>query len=125
MNILSGISEANPLRVRRISLGFFGAMIGGLLLASCASYMTSSVTVAEALAAPDGKQVVVTGEVIQQLDSENILLRDSTGNINVRFNKEMVGKMKFAPDSRLRISGKMDRNRERSILLAKSIEVVH
>jgi uncharacterized protein (TIGR00156 family) len=67
---------------------------------------------------------VVTGEIVQQIDSEHLLLRDSSGQINVTIDDEILGKVKFAPDSRVRILGKIDRNSERSILVAKTLQVV-
>jgi uncharacterized protein (TIGR00156 family) len=94
------------------------------LMVSCASHTASSSTIAEATAAPDGAQVVVTGEVVQQVDSEHMVVRDNSGQINVEVDKDILGKVKFAPDSRLRILGKMDRNSDRSLLVAKSVQVV-
>lgn len=94
------------------------------LMVGCASQTTSSSTIAEATAAPDGTQVVISGEIVQQVDSEHLVLRDNSGQINVEVDKDILGKVKFAPDSHLRILGKMDRNSERSLLVAKSVQVV-
>lgn len=94
------------------------------LMVSCASHTASSSSIAEATAAPDGTQVVITGEVVQRVDSEHMVVRDNSGQINVEVDNDILGKVKFAPDSHVRILGKMDRNSERSLLIAKSVQVV-
>jgi uncharacterized protein (TIGR00156 family) len=100
------------------------ASLSGLLLAGCASHNTSSLTVAQATAVADGTEVVVTGAIVQQVDREHLLLSDGSGQINVTIDDEILGKVKFAPDSRVRVLGKIDRNSERSVLIAKSLQVV-
>jgi uncharacterized protein (TIGR00156 family) len=94
------------------------------LLAACASHTASTVSISSANAAADGTQLVVTGEIVQQIDKEHLLLRDSSGQINVTVDEDILGKVKFAPDSRVRILGRVDRNSERSVLIAKSVQVV-
>ncbi|MDB6063195.1 MAG: DNA-binding protein [Verrucomicrobiaceae bacterium] len=100
------------------------ATIAAPLIVACASHQVAGYSVAQAVAAPDATQVVVTGEVVQQVDKEHLLLRDSTGQINVEVDDDILGKVKFAPDAQLRVMGKVDRNSERSVLIAKSVEVV-
>jgi uncharacterized protein (TIGR00156 family) len=118
-------SSTKPSTSRTASRGILGAAIlSGLLLVGCASHTVSNISVAEATAVPDGTQVVVTGEVVQQVDREHLLLRDGSGQINVTVDEDILGKVKFAPDSRLRILGKVDRNSERSVLIATSVQVV-
>jgi uncharacterized protein (TIGR00156 family) len=94
------------------------------LLVACASHNTANLSVAQATAVADGTEVVVTGEIVQQIDKEHLLLRDSSGQINVTIDDEILGKVKFAPDSRVRILGEIDRNSERSILVAKTLQVI-
>lgn len=93
-------------------------------LAGCASHTASDASISAANAAADGTQLVVTGEIVQQVDKEHLLLRDSSGQINVTVDEDILGKVKFAPDSRVRVLGKIDRNSERSVLIAKSVSVV-
>jgi uncharacterized protein (TIGR00156 family) len=100
------------------------AILSGFLLVGCASHTVSNISVAEATAVPDGTEVVVTGEVVQQVDREHLLLRDGSGQINVTVDEDILGKVKFAPDSRLRILGTVDRDSERSVLVATSVQVV-
>lgn len=100
------------------------ALLAAAMLTACATHTASNVNISEATAAADGTQLVVTGEVVQQIDKEHILLRDGTGQINVSVDEDILGKVKFAPDSRVRILGTVDRNSERSVLVAKSVQVV-
>lgn len=111
----------NPTHILRTLIA---ATLSGLLLTACASHNTSNLTVAQATAVADGTEVVVTGEIVQQVDKEHLLLRDGSGQINVTIDEDILGKVKFAPDSRVRILGKIDRDSERSILVAKSLQVV-
>jgi uncharacterized protein (TIGR00156 family) len=121
MNVLNTSRLKSVSRVIRITLV---ATLVGVGVVGCASHNTSNLSVAQATAVADGTEVVVTGEIVQQIDKEHLLLRDSSGQINVTVDDDILGKVKFAPDSRVRILGKIDRNSERSILVAKSLQVV-
>lgn len=121
MNVLNISQAKSASRIVRIALA---ATLLGVGVVGCASHNTSNLSVAQATAVADGTEVVVTGEIVQQVDKEHLLLRDSSGQINVTVDEDILGKVKFAPDSRVRILGKIDRNSERSILVAKSLQVV-
>jgi uncharacterized protein (TIGR00156 family) len=121
MNVLNVVSLESLTRTLRMTLAA-SVISAGLL--GCASHNTSNLSVAQATAVADGTEVVVTGEIVQQVDREHLLLRDSSGQINVTIDDEILGKVKFAPDSRVRILGEIDRNSERSVLVAKSLQVV-
>lgn len=124
MNTLKLIDVGNFLNLKKISRLILCVIITVASLLGCASPMGSSVSIAEATAAHDGTQVVVTGDVVQQLDDEHILLRDVSGQITIKVEKSILGEVKFATDSRLRVYGKMDRDSTRSIVVAKSVQVV-
>lgn len=113
----------NPETVRPLRAGIAASLLS-LLLIACASHNTANLSVAQATAVADGTEVVVTGEIVQQIDREHLLLRDSSGQINVTIDDDVLGKVKFAPDARVRILGTIDRNSERSILVAKTLQVV-
>jgi uncharacterized protein (TIGR00156 family) len=100
------------------------ALISAPLLVACASTQPSGYTVAQALAAPDDTKVVVTGDVVQQTDKKHLLLRDGSGQITVEVDPDILGEVKFAPDSEIRIAGHINRNSERSVLVAKTVQVV-
>ena len=94
------------------------------LLGGCASRQPAESSIAQALAAPDDTRIVVTGALVQQTDREHLLLRDSTGQIAVAVDDDMLGQVKFAPDAQLRVYGTIDRDSERSLLHAKTVQVV-
>lgn len=94
------------------------------LLFACASHQPASFTVAQAVAAPDDSKVVVTGEIVQQIDKEHLLLRDGSGQITVEVDDDVLGEVKFAPDAEIRVFGTIDRNSDRSVLIAKTVQVV-
>ncbi|HEY3698781.1 MAG TPA: NirD/YgiW/YdeI family stress tolerance protein [Spongiibacteraceae bacterium] len=100
-------------------------LAAALLLDGCASNPTpSNITIAEALAVPDDSKVVVTGQVVQQLDSEHYLLRDHSGQLTAEIDESLLGKVKIAPDARLRISGKIDQDHKPPLLEAKTVQLV-
>ncbi len=95
-----------------------------LSMTACASHNATNFTISEAVAAPDDTKVVVTGGIVEQTDANHLLLRDSTGQIMVKADEDLLGKVKFAPDSQLRVYGEIERDSERSVLIAKSVSVV-
>lgn len=111
-------------RTTRLPRALLAALLAAPLLFGCASHQPAHFTVAQAVAAPDDSRVVVTGAVVQQIDREHLLLRDDTGQINVEVDADLLGAVKFAPDAQLRIYGTIDRDRERSLLIARSVQVV-
>lgn len=98
------------------------AVLAGL--GACASHQTTSSTVAEVLAVGDGTDVVVTGELIESADREHFVLRDTTGQINVIVDDDLLGKVRFAPAATVRVAGEVDRDSSRSVIKAESVQVV-
>lgn len=94
------------------------------LLIACASTPPAEMSIANALAAPDGTELVITGVVVQQFDDERVLLRDASGQITAEIDDSLLGKVKLAPNSRLRIHGEIDRDSERSVLVAETVQVL-
>ena len=101
------------------------AMVGSMFLVACASVQPTSVTIADALAAPDDTEVVVTGTVVQQMaDDEALLLRDASGQIVAEVDDDLIGEMQLGADTQLRIKGRIDRDSDRSVIVAESVQVV-
>lgn len=110
-------------RTHRVRAVVAAALLAGL--AGCSSNPTASnITIAEALAVPDDSKVVVTGQVVQQLDSDHFLLRDSSGQITAVIDESLLGKVKVAPDARLRIGGEVDQDHKPPLLKAKTVQLV-
>ncbi len=109
----------------RKAAGMVGLILAALLAAGCASNPTpANITIGEALAVPDDSKVVVTGQVVQQLNSDHYLLRDSTGSITAQIDESLLGKVKIAPDARLRIGGTVDQDHKPPLLEAKTVQLV-
>ncbi len=105
--------------------GFLSIALAGLLVCGCASAPTpANISIGEALAVPDESKVVVTGQVVQQIDSDHYLLRDNTGSITARIDADMFGKVKVAPDTHLRIGGTVDQDHQPPLLEAKTVQLV-
>jgi len=102
------------------------AMIGSIqLFAACASMQPSAVTIADALAAPDGTELVVTGTVVQQMqEDEEILLQDASGQIVAEVDDDLIGELQLGSDAQLRIKGEVDRDDDRSVIVAESVQLV-
>jgi uncharacterized protein (TIGR00156 family) len=109
---------ARPLRP------LFAAFAAIPLLIACASTPPAEMSIANALAAPDGTELVITGAVVQQFDDERVLLRDPSGQITAEIDDSLLGEVKLAPNSRLRIHGEIDRDSERSVLVAETVQVL-
>lgn len=100
------------------------ALFVGVAAIGCASHQVAESTVAEVVAAKDDTKVVVTGAMVELTDREHFLLSDSTGQINVEVDEDILGKVKFAPDTRVRVVGTVDRDSSRSLLKADSVTVL-
>lgn len=109
----------------RKAVGMAGLILAALLATGCVSNPTpANITIGEALAVPDDSKVVVTGQVVQQLNSDHYLLRDSTGSITAQIDESLLGKVKIAPDARLRIGGTVDQDHKPPLLEAKTVQLV-
>jgi uncharacterized protein (TIGR00156 family) len=101
-----------------------GFGLGVLLLAACASTTPTSISIAQATATPDNSKVVVTARLVQQLDSNHYLLQDDSGQITAVIDRDLLGKVKLAPNAHLRIFGVIDQDRQPPLLEAKTVQVV-
>ncbi len=118
--IISGSALAMRLPARRLALATMFALAAG-----CASPPTpASISIGEALAVPDDAKVVVTGEVVQQIDSDHYLLRDSSGSITAEIDESLLGEVKIAPDARVRVGGTVDQDHKPPLLEAKTVQLM-
>lgn len=110
--------------VKRRALSFVG-VVGLAVMAGCSSQPTpAGISVGEALAVPDDSKVVVTANVVQQIDSDHFLLRDSSGSITAHIDEDILGKVKIAPDARLRVGGTVDQDHKPPVLEAKTVQLL-
>lgn len=114
----------NPFE-RKHSIGavFCGLVLAGAITA-CATTAPSNINIAQATAVPDDTKVVVTGALVQQLDEDQYLLRDDSGQITTVIDRDKLGDVKIAPDARLRVYGEIDQSRTPPRLIAKTVQLV-
>lgn len=109
----------------RLSLFLKAATAASLFtLAACGSPQPNNVSVAEALAAPDDTEVVVTAAILQDLGNGRYLLSDGTGQLATEIDADLRGEIQLAPDTQLRIYGELDRDDEGTVLDARTVQVV-
>lgn len=95
------------------------------LFSACASVQPSETSIADALAAPDGTELIISGAVVQQMDDQQVLMRDSSGQIVAEIDDSLIGELRLAPEAQLRIYGEVDRDDERSVLVAEKVELLN
>lgn len=84
-------------------------------------------TVAEARKAWDDTPVTLTGHIVQRMphDHDDYLFRDDTGEIVVDIDHEVFGGRTVTPQTRVRISGEVDREfMERTTIDVKFLEIL-
>ncbi|MET0379876.1 MAG: NirD/YgiW/YdeI family stress tolerance protein [Spongiibacteraceae bacterium] len=121
---MNRFTAKNFFKASKFGRGIAAALLTAPLLFACATHQPASSTVAQAVAAPDDSKVVITGAVVQQIDKEHLLIRDATGQITVEVDDDVLGEVQFAPDAEVRVFGTIDRDSERSVLVAKTVQVV-
>ena len=93
-------------------------------LLACANHTApASISIAEALAAPDDSKVVITAQLVQQIDSEHYLFHDRSGQVTVVIDDDLLGKVKLAPEASLRIYGIIEQDHRPPQIEAKSVQV--
>ena len=84
-------------------------------------------TVEEAKKASDDVEVVLTGHIIRQINHEDYLFRDATGEINVEIDGDEWGAIRepVTPEMTVRISGEVDYHRtEPTDIDARQVEII-
>ncbi len=65
-------------------------------------------TVAEAKKARDDVKVVLTGNIVKQVDDDDYLFKDSTGEIEIDIDYDKIEDMDITPDTTIKIYGDVD-----------------
>lgn len=71
-------------------------------------------TVEKARSLPDGARVILTGSVISRVagEKDEYVFKDATGEIPVKISAKKFRDMKITPQSKVRVSGKLDRSKK-------------
>jgi uncharacterized protein (TIGR00156 family) len=80
-----------------------------------------NVTVSQAKLMRDDAKIVLTGTIVQALDKENYLFRDSTGDISCEIDPEIWRGLSVDVSDTVEISGKIDIKRGQATITVKNI----
>jgi uncharacterized protein (TIGR00156 family) len=103
-------------------------VIGGAVAASavvaCSSPQPSMMSISQVMLEPDGREVVISAQVVQRLGDERFLVADPTGQINVEIDRELLGEIDLLPGTNLRVLGEVDRDSAGTVLDAERVQVL-
>ncbi|WP_439235100.1 YgiW/YdeI family stress tolerance OB fold protein [Lonepinella koalarum] len=71
-------------------------------------YSGTQTTVAQALKAKDDTQVILTGYITRQIDHDEFLFKDSTGEIKIEVEDRAWNGLNISPNDKITIQGKVD-----------------
>lgn len=109
---------------KKALIGVLAAFVMAVV-AGCTSTPTSSVSVADAQAAPDGTYIVIDARISQKLSDERFLVRDITGEITADIDEDIMGEVQVSPDATLRLYGEISRDSNESVLEVERVQVLN
>lgn len=71
-------------------------------------------SVKEALSAKDDARVSIEGQIVKQLDHDDFIFRDVTGEIEIEVNKKAWQGQNITPTDKIRIEGKVDKDHKKT-----------
>ncbi len=80
-----------------------------------------NVTVEQAKSLPDDAKVLLTGTIVESLGDEKYIFRDSTGEIMVEIERELLRHISVSENDSVEISGEVDVERQRIIIDVENI----
>lgn len=86
--------------------------------------MPTADTVAAAKNLPDDAHVTLTGNIVRQIDKKDYLFKDATGEIQVEISPKRFPAQDITPDTKVRISGEVDKDWGGVEIDVKYIEVL-
>lgn len=93
-------------------------------IVACSSPQPSLMNISQVMLEPDGREVVISAQVVQSLSDERFLMADPTGQINVEIDRSLLGKIDLVPGTHLRIFGEIDRDSAGTVLEAERVQIV-
>ena len=85
---------------------------------------TNAVTIAQAKSLHDDSRVVLQGKIQRQVDSDEYIFADSTGNIKIEIDDHVWKGLDVTPNDTIRIQGKLDKETFDSSIDVYSVEKV-
>lgn len=93
-----------------------------VLLAATPIYVLAkgkAANVAEAMTLEDGTKVHLEGYIVEKLRDTFYLFRDDTGEIEVEIPDDVMGDMVIAPEDKVKIHGKIERDDDADTIFIK------
>lgn len=81
-------------------------------------------TVQQAKSMRDDSFVTLTGSIVSQIDDDDYIFRDNTGEIRVDIDRKYMPAETITPQTRLRISGEVDKDFGKVEIDVKRVEIV-
>lgn len=82
------------------------------------------VTIAQAKSLADDSNVTVEGNILRQVDGDEYILKDATGEIKVEIDDRVWNGLSVTPQDKIRVFGELDRDTFHSDIDARSVEKV-
>ncbi|WP_150539546.1 YgiW/YdeI family stress tolerance OB fold protein [Actinobacillus vicugnae] len=85
---------------------------------------TNAVTVAQAKSLHDDSRVSLEGKILRQVDHDEYIFADSTGDIKIEIDDHVWNGLNVTPNDNIRIQGKLDKETFHSSIDVYTIEKV-
>lgn len=95
-----------------------------MALVACSSPQPSLMPISQVMLEPDGREVVISAQVVQRLADDRFLMADPTGQINVEIKRNLLGEIDLLPGTNLRVFGEIDRDSAGTVLEAERVQIV-
>ncbi|WGE42573.1 YgiW/YdeI family stress tolerance OB fold protein [Actinobacillus equuli] len=82
----------------------------------------SIVTVAQAKSSYDDSRVTLEGKILRQVDNDEYIFADSTGDIKVEIDDHVWNGLNVTPSDKIRIQGKLDKETFNSSIDVYTVE---
>ncbi|MDE8035717.1 YgiW/YdeI family stress tolerance OB fold protein [Actinobacillus equuli subsp. equuli] len=82
----------------------------------------SVVTVAQAKSSYDDSRVTLEGKILRQVDNDEYIFADSTGDIKVEIDDHVWNGLNVTPSDKIRIQGKLDKETFNSSIDVYTVE---
>lgn len=110
-------------------------LTGAILLSACqhnqpqsqifgANLPSSSISVKQALSARDDSYVTVEGSIISQIDNDEYLFGDASGQIRVEIDQHIWRGQHVTPQHKLRLYGEIDKEWNKTELKVRELTII-
>ncbi|WGE69654.1 YgiW/YdeI family stress tolerance OB fold protein [Actinobacillus equuli subsp. haemolyticus] len=82
----------------------------------------SIVTVAQAKSSHDDSRVTLEGKILRQVDNDEYIFADSTGDIKIEIDDHVWNGLNVTPSDKIRIQGKLDKETFNSSIDVYTVE---